>query len=387
MARLIYEPLTDIPVGFTEVEYIESTNRNCWIDTQVFPVMDTIKLEIRAVKETGYSLFGSYETGKNFNFTGTSGKNYLRYGSAYTTAYTVVDGDKPHTFIADKGTLYVDGVQEGATVETITGTSINSIALCCRLSGSTNTTATDTGNHKIYYCKIWNNGSLVRDMVPCLDTSNVPCMWDKVEGKAYYNKGAGDFTVGRKIIPVEYLESSGTQYIDLGLKGKDGYDFDYKFNSTRIDSTAYGIGGEWESNKSCYLGLIRNTNYFAYHYKDTFSPVEVQLLTANTDYTVQAHLYSGEQYYVINGTKSAVGTLSGSFESSTSMNLFRVNSSSPLYSYIKVYYLKIKDNGSLVRDYIPCKDENGVGYMFDTVTHSLFTNSGTGSFIVGKRIK
>ena len=182
---------------------------------------------------------------------------------------------------------------------------------------------------------------------------------------------------------VEYLESSGTQYIDLGLKGKNGYDFDYKFNSTRIDSTAYGIGGEWESNKSCYLGLIRNTNKFAYHYQNTSSPVEVQTLTANTDYRVQAHLYSGEQYYIINGIKSSVGTIAGTFESTTSMNLFRVNSSSPIYSYIKVYYLKIWDNGTLVMDMIPVLDNDMVPAMYDRVTGTLKYNAGTGDFSYG----
>ena len=385
MARLIYEPLTDIPIGFTEVEYLQSTNRNCYINTSVFPNLENIKLEIRAIKETGFSLFGSYEASMHFNLTGSGNYNYLRYNGGSTPTYLVSDADKPHTFVADRGSLYVDGELK-VSRENSTGTSINSIALFARLGGSNNNQYTDAGNHTIYYCKIWNNGVLVRDFVPCLDLSNVPCLYDKVTGTAFYNRGTGSFTYGRKIIPVEYLESSGTQYIDLGIKGKDGYDFDYKFNSTRIDSTAYGIGGEWESNKSCYLGLIRNTNYFAYHYKDTSSPVEVQLLTANTDYTVQAHLYSGEQYYVINGTKSAVGTLSGTFTSTTSMNLFRVNSSSPLYSYIKVYYLKIKDNGTLVRDMIPCKDENNVGYMFDRVTHTAYLNAGTGSFTYGNTL-
>ena len=49
----------------------------------------------------------------------------------------------------------------------------------------------------------------------------------------------------------------------------------------------------------------------------------------------------------------------------------------------KVYGLKMWQGSALVRDYIAVKDENNVGYMFDKVSHSLYANGGTGSFIVG----
>ena len=44
----------------------------------------------------------------------------------------------------------------------------------------------------------------------CLDTSGVPCFWDKITKTAFYNTGSGTLIAGRQIIPVEYLESSGT---------------------------------------------------------------------------------------------------------------------------------------------------------------------------------
>lgn len=46
---------------------------------------------------------------------------------------------------------------------------------------------------KIYYCKIWDNGNLVRDFIPVLDENDVSCLYDKVENKFYYNKGTGEF--------------------------------------------------------------------------------------------------------------------------------------------------------------------------------------------------
>lgn len=375
--RLIKDSPRRVPVGFKEVEYLESTGTQ-YIDT-------------------GLDYFADFEVGIKLASNATNkalgnGQVYCMQRVAANTPYwqfssgtnnswnSQVPITEFHIIKWKEDKIYSDNTFLKDKTKDLN--SSNQMMLF-------GTDASHTYPNLIYFCKMWNptTGELVRDFIPCLDNNDIPCLWDRVEQKAYYNAGTGSFTYGHTITPVEYLESSGTQYIDLGLKGKNGYDFDYKFNSTRIDSTAYGIGGEWESNKSCYLGLIRNTDKFAYHYQNTQSPVEVQTLTANTDYRVQAHLYSGEQYYIINGTKSAVGTITGTFESTTNMNLFRVNSSSPIYSYIKVYYCKIWDNGVLVRDYIACKDENNVGYMLDTVSHTLYNNAGTGSFTVGAELK
>ena len=49
---------------------------------------------------------------------------------------------------------------------------------------------------KISYFKIYQNNTLVRDFVPVLDPVGVPCMYDKVEDKFYYNAGTGDFIAG-----------------------------------------------------------------------------------------------------------------------------------------------------------------------------------------------
>ncbi|MDO4945131.1 MAG: hypothetical protein Q4E74_08035 [Ruminococcus sp.] len=49
------------------------------------------------------------------------------------------------------------------------------------------------GVFKLYGCKIWDNGVLVRDFIPCLDGAGTPCLYDEVEQKFYYNSGTGNF--------------------------------------------------------------------------------------------------------------------------------------------------------------------------------------------------
>lgn len=50
-----------------------------------------------------------------------------------------------------------------------------------------------------FYCKIYDNGKLVRDFIPAKDSNEVVCIYDKVEGKFYYNQGIGNFTAGREL--------------------------------------------------------------------------------------------------------------------------------------------------------------------------------------------
>lgn len=49
----------------------------------------------------------------------------------------------------------------------------------------------------------------------------------------------------------------------------------------------------------------------------------------------------------------------------------------------KLYSCKIYDNGLLIRDYIPVKDDNGQIGLYDLVNEQFYANAGTGSFTEG----
>lgn len=48
-------------------------------------------------------------------------------------------------------------------------------------------------NSNIYQFKHMKNGVLVTDMIPCLDKNGIPCMFDTVSKKTFYNKGTRGF--------------------------------------------------------------------------------------------------------------------------------------------------------------------------------------------------
>lgn len=51
---------------------------------------------------------------------------------------------------------------------------------------------------RAYDFKIYDRDVLIQHLVPVLDSNNIPCMFDKITQKFYYNCGTGDFLYGEK---------------------------------------------------------------------------------------------------------------------------------------------------------------------------------------------
>ena len=118
---------------------------------------------------------------------------------------------------------------------------------------------------KIYYCKIYENDSLVRDYVPCIDTQlGVAGFYDLVDNRFFGNKGTGLFIYGNDTIngvripknlpeeyqEVEYIESTGTQHIDTKLVPTEKMRITMKATPTSVVNATtsagfipYGAGG------------------------------------------------------------------------------------------------------------------------------------------------
>lgn len=58
-----------------------------------------------------------------------------------------------------------------------------------------------TGNIRVYYCKIWQNGELVRNFVPMYMSDGRMCMSESVENKLYYGDSGYDFLECYELLP------------------------------------------------------------------------------------------------------------------------------------------------------------------------------------------
>ena len=222
----------------------------------------------------------------------------------------------------------------------------------------------------IYFFKAWDsNGGLVRDMIPVLDWNYVPCMYDRVTEQLFYNAGTGDFIAGREIHPVEYLESTSDEYIDTGIK--------FDGANTKIELKTY------EDSLTRTHSICGDDGNFFYYFRGTGNwAVGYNGTAANID----SYISVGDNVFVmdknnvyVNGVLSKTYTASSNVSSYNTL-LFNRKTTRVDKGAVTMYYCKIWNNDVLVRDYIPAIDENGVGYMFDRVSHTIYDNAGTGAF-------
>ena len=175
---------------------------------------------------------------------------------------------------------------------------------------------------------------------------------------------------------VEYLESSGTQYIDTGICATNTTRAELGLRIIRIIIRT-GIFGTFEAPKSFYI----------------YNSSEGYLQTGFGQYTAQGYNGNNTQYFDIlfdnfsvyrNGVK-IISFTPMVFTNTVSLVLFSMNrANSTLYSGcpIELYYCKLFKDDILVRDFIPVR-VGTTGYMYDKVSGQLFGNAGTGDFILG----
>jgi len=200
-----------------------------------------------------------------------------------------------------------------------------------------------------------------------------------------------------KYTPVEYLENSGTQYIDTGFKPNQNSGIDIDFFSNRTQGSIIGSVCDTANQYAYTFGIQANS---------TVSTTDMLIYTSKNTSRYQNYwrienLYNngnGRYQVQINGRTASVlasnnTTLTHTFPSDTyqipfSLYLFASNrgTNAIISPETKIYSCKLYDNNTLVHDFIPVLDEKNIPCMYDKITHSFFYNAGTGDFIAGPTI-
>ena len=235
-------------------------------------------------------------------------------------------------------------------------------------------------------------------------------MYDLVEGKLYYNQGTGTFAAGsatgdpvyigdfaRKIkkgyvgvpgycTPVEYIQSTGTQYIDTGFKttANTRVLIDFKMDTYITQDRFFG---SYSTNGIFYCFYINGNQQYGYAYQDD-SGNWVNTGKAVTNNRIQVDFNGYAKTLSISGGVSYSSSLSGGATKGSDTNLFlftnsEANGTASQKSKIRLYSCKIYDGETLVRDYIPVLTNTNIACLYDNVTQELYLNKGTGSFGYG----
>lgn len=187
----------------------------------------------------------------------------------------------------------------------------------------------------------------------------------------------------------EYIESSGTQYIQLdyymtpGSRVVADIQFLETIRQSRIIATQYN-----NSNYSTYEFYINGSGYWATGHKNGDGDWTASSVVADTNRHIFDY-WANHYYKIDNGT-----VLDGTFTNTTTHNSYypiRIFLQSPAqsgsYAYSKgrIFGYEIYDDNEIkVRDCKPCHDSLTNSYgLFDPLTRMFYPNAGSGSFTPG----
>lgn len=207
-----------LPAGYTELEYIESTGTQ-YIDTGFKPNNNTrVVLDFQMTGENSLAandLFGARTSAssKAFAIQWNTSNDYFQH--FYNNGYDNLDfGDFNIRQIAElnKNVMSLNGVTHTRTAATFQCD--HSMYICAVNNAGT---ATFFSNMRVYSCQIYDNGTLVRDFVPCTNASGTVGLYDMVNGIFYANAGTGAFTAGAEVElpPVEILDDYTWYHSDI----------------------------------------------------------------------------------------------------------------------------------------------------------------------------
>lgn len=186
--------------------------------------------------------------------------------------------------------------------------------------------------------------------------------------------------------PLRYIQGTGTQYIDTGIKMNSSVNIEadaeirqFAWQRDNAPTDLAGIFGNISCGDSggnrAGLRFYTQRNYYWY-YSNTGWPTVWP--TDETFYSRNIYKNVGNVFY-INGTSTITGT-TGSWSGATNNALLFSMGENPKAG-MKLYGAKLYDNGTLVRDFIPARRnrDQAVG-LYDNVSKTFFTNAGTGVF-------
>ena len=187
---------------------------------------------------------------------------------------------------------------------------------------------------------------------------------------------------------LEYIQSSGTQYIDTGFKPNQDTRVVCEVGGYSIaDNSATNLFGARTSTSSSdqfSFNIAGSTNYRSDYYNSRVG------YSTELSFSGKIHIDKNKNVCSIesDGTTYTVTNTQGTFQTPFNLFIFGENRNGSVHSIpnVKLYYFKLYDNGVLIRDFIPCKNASGVAGLWDDVNSVFYQNAGSGTFTAGPEV-
>lgn len=182
---------------------------------------------------------------------------------------------------------------------------------------------------------------------------------------------------------LEYIQSSGTQYINTGFKSPSSglkIALSFEYIADHSEETLFGCqkNGVYSicpyGKPEFYVG---NTAKLAGYASEL-----------NTRYNLIVEAKNNKLTTIWNDI-SYTETYSGTLESTQDIYLFanHIDNSVGQIVSIKLYGCSIYDNDIMIRNFVPCKNPNGVVGLYDSVNSQFYQNAGSGTFTDGPEVE
>ena len=395
------------------VEYVESASYG-YIDTEINAQSGTsaeIDLAVLTTRSRNKGVLGAYKSDGDTRFYllyCNTGVMRTGYGALSTgsTIYSVGNRYLVESSLSSGSqTLARTNIEEGGEKTTLyTGSDSSEIDLGMPLylfGYNKDGEPDQVGQYRLYGCKIWQGGVLVRNFKPCLKDGEF-ALFDDVSKRIFHakrgflNGPVNTIVVGRnaKIKFVEYIESSGWETLDTGVRARAGTrakgDFAYTdTQGMRYDKYRYLREPVNPTEHRTYLGADNPDEWPTYFlavnarsqsdsdndrwffgdygsdssahnaYATTDGSTKIQAV-AEAKHSFDASFMKGAQMIELDGTQ--VWSLSNDADFDSGKNLHIFSSGSRYRSAARCYGLEIWQDGNKVRDFKPCVyDESKAG--------------------------
>lgn len=369
-----------LPTGYTEVEWIESSGTQ-YIDTGVSggnsaayeivmnPLTASLSYEqyFAGDKNPVTPKIFREGTGTNMRFQGTTAFKANGLDSAF------------HDIEYSGGTVKIDGSTAGNTGAgggwgTLTWWVFNAHGEPTLFS-----------TMRLKSLKMWMNEILVRDFIPCKKPSGAVGLYDLVGGEFYTTPMAAEaVALPAGYTQVEYLQSSGTQYIDTGFKPNQDTRIviDFTALTASVNAYAYGMRGDSAHNFNPRFGAVfKNASVRVDYGNDNGVTLPLTL-------TVGGHYKLDQNKNVCALNASTATNSTATFQCPNPAYLFAINEggTAKYFATVKLYSGQVYDNGALIRNFVPARNASGTLGLYDTVNGAFYTNKGSGTFTAGADI-
>ena len=306
-----------------------------------------------------------------------------------------------NVFVVEAGTSYVPSSSLGTnkeftvTVSNPTGCSNPSTNNTTHYNSSVETQVNTVNSKIVSNCTLTvpQSGSISANVTAEFKWYNLDIPQDGHASKTYKYQLSTGTEIPDAYQQVEYIQGTGTQYIDTKYPIHMNWKYTITFQQT--DTGTYRSWGAF--NQSSYIGPNASLTYVS------GSPgkfvIRWETVANSQRYVELGNIDTSKHTVVINNgaisfdgvSKGTSAGHSSSFVSTVNAYLFTINPGNTTPSATlkgKIYYYEVRDNNNnLVQKLIPCyrKLDNVIG-MYDVVNGTFHTNIGSGNFTKGSNV-